>query len=240
MKKFAPSSSYTFVFFCVMPRLFVAEYLETTFFKISSLNDKKTTTNMLWQITGSKVTCLVACATDPRCISCFLDGQSYCSGHSLIYRPSSTLQDSQGLWYYELNDAASKLGCVAVPGETGYCVKLNVTKLAWSDQETACESDNMRLASLTTDNRVTFVQNYLIGIGHTSATTLGAQLISGTWIWKSGDTLSVTSPHWGPGEPTTGPDENCLMMAYATGYRLNDGMCWVQLSFLCDLTFLAN
>lgn len=80
-----------------------SEYLVTTFFKMSSLNDKKATTNMLWQITGSKVTCLAACATDPRCISCFLDGQSYCSGHSLIYRPSSTLQDSQGLWYYELN-----------------------------------------------------------------------------------------------------------------------------------------
>lgn len=63
------------------------------------------------------------------------------------------------------SDPASKLGCVAVPGETGYCVKLNVNKLSWPDQLTACEAENMRLASLTLDSRVTFVQQYLLGIG---------------------------------------------------------------------------
>lgn len=64
-----------------------------------------------------------------------------------------------------ISDPASKLGCVAVPGETGYCVKLNVNKLSWSDQVTACEAENMRVASLTLDSRVTFVQQYLLGIG---------------------------------------------------------------------------
>lgn len=67
-------------------------------------------------------------------------------------------------------DPASKLGCVAVPGDTGYCVKLYVTKLSWPDQVAACQADNMRLASLTKDVRVNFVRNYLFAIGMVSRT----------------------------------------------------------------------
>ncbi|XP_034299796.1 uncharacterized protein LOC128156479 [Crassostrea angulata] len=240
MKHCTSTSTCIFTLLWILPMNNVAEYLETAFSRVPSMSNKMATSNMLWQISGSKFACLAACATDARCVSCFLDGQSYCSGHSMIYRPTSSLQDSQGLWYYEVEDPASKLGCVAVPGETGYCVKLNVNKLSWSDQVTACEAENMRVASLTLDSRVTFVQQYLLGIGHAQATTIGAQLVSGTWTWISGDILSFASPHWGPGEPTSGPGEDCVIMAYGINYQLNDGQCGTLKSFLCDMYFVAN
>ncbi|XP_061165121.1 uncharacterized protein LOC133174095 [Saccostrea echinata] len=228
------------VLFSVLPLPFVAEYLETTFSKVTSLSNKKAISNLLWQKSGSKMACLAACATDSRCVSCFLDGQSYCSGHHVIYTPSSTVQNSPGLSYYEIQDPASKLGCVAVPGDTGYCVRLNLTKLSWPDQVLACQTENMRLASLSSDLRVTFVQNYLLGIGHSQAVTVGASLTSGTWYWMSGDILSPISPHWGPSEPTSGPGEECVIMAFAIGFRFNDGQCTTLKSFLCDMFYVAN
>ncbi|XP_048775254.2 uncharacterized protein LOC125679840, partial [Ostrea edulis] len=216
------------------------KYLETTFSKVTSISNKMANTNILWRKSGGMMTCLATCARDSRCVSCFLDGQSYCSGHSAIYRTSSTLQDSQGLQYYEVQDPASKLGCVAVPGDTGYCVKLYVTKLSWPDQVASCQADNMRLASLTKDVRVNFVRNYLFAIGHAQAVTVGASLNSGTWNWMSGDILLFNSPHWGPGEPTSGPGEECVIMAYGISYQFNDGQCGTLKSFLCDLVYIAD
>nr|XP_034299793.1 uncharacterized protein LOC117681032 isoform X1 [Crassostrea gigas] len=240
MKFCTSSSTCVLTLLWILPMTYFAEYLETAFSRVPSMSNKMATSNMLWQISGSKFACLAACATDARCVSCFLDGQSYCSGHSMIYRPTSSLQDSQGLWYYEVEDPASKLGCVAVPGETGYCVKLNVNELSWPDQVKTCEAENMRLASLTLDSRVTFVQQYLLGIGHARGTAIGALLVSGTWTWISGDILPIDSPHWARNEPTSGPGEDCVIMSYRRGYQFNDEQYGILRPFLCDMYFVAN
>ena len=61
----------------------------------------------------------------------------------------------------------------------------------------------------------------------------------GTWVWKSGKSMTYTD--WGKGEPNSwnGRDEDCIdMSGYTLDYAWSDGSCSSQIFSICERSIL--
>ncbi|XP_033732127.1 perlucin-like protein [Pecten maximus] len=116
------------------------------------------------------------------------------------------------------------------------CYMFSHTVLTWPDAEEACGILHSTLATIQTEEEQTFLKAYLNGI-HAIAHGYwidGNDLeVESEWQYSSiGKPLNYTD--WGPGEPSNGANEDCLLLWGPYRFQMGDYYCYIHRRFICQ------
>ncbi|XP_048245682.1 hepatic lectin-like [Haliotis rufescens] len=120
----------------------------------------------------------------------------------------------------------------------GLCFKFEADTLrSWRDAEIDCQSDHGHLVKLDSSAKneliVKFAQELRLEVGKLVGFNIGAKDgdENGHWTWY--DNTPVSSPKWGPNEPSG--DGYCAQILSAHSYRWNDVNCSDSWGYICEI-----
>ena len=109
-------------------------------------------------------------------------------------------------------------------------------KTSWSDANVTCTAHGYEsLAKVDSVTERDALRGLVLTAGEWPDTWIGLSdpEDDGTWHWMDGSELTVDG--WGPGEPTTPGEDNCVEIYSVNDWTWNDRTCTENFPFACEL-----